>query len=104
MSTSEMVPGREAPGRAALGSAAQFLAGVNWREPAQTLTITLGAIAVSMALFGLYMLAFYRVSPLDLYYFMYRGSFGSSVSIQSSLLAAAPLILVALCTALPARI
>ena len=99
MSTTEM-----APERAALGPVSQFLARTNWRETAQALTITAGAIAASLVLFGLYMLVRYHVSPLALYTYMYRGSFGSSVSLQSSLLSAAPLILVALCTALPARV
>jgi ABC-type uncharacterized transport system permease subunit len=99
MSTTELVPERRV-----LGPVSQFLARTNWRETAQALSITLGAIAVSMVLFGVYMWFRYHVSPLALYVYMYRGSFGSSVSLQSSLLSAAPLILVALCTALPARV
>jgi general nucleoside transport system permease protein len=100
MSTTEMLPER----RAGLGSVARFLPHVNVRETAQTFTITLGAIVASLALFTVYMLVRYGVWPLDLYRIMYAGSFGSRVSIESTLLAAAPLILVALCTAVPARV
>ncbi|MDP9035200.1 MAG: ABC transporter permease [Myxococcota bacterium] len=42
--------------------------------------------------------------PLDVFYQMARGSFGSSFSIQNTLLRAAPLMLTALCTAIPARL
>jgi simple sugar transport system permease protein len=99
-----MMSERNLQGDAALGSLHEFLTRINWREALQTLTITLGAILVSMALFGVYMLIRYAVGPINLYYYMYRGSFGSMVSFQNSLLAAAPLILVALCTALPSRV
>jgi ABC-type uncharacterized transport system permease subunit len=50
------------------------------------------------------MAAFAGVNPFELYYLMYVGSFGSWFSIQNTLTRAAPLILAALCTALPARL
>jgi simple sugar transport system permease protein len=102
--SSTIEPERPVAGRALLGMITQFVPSANWREAAQTFTITLGAIVASLALFTLYMVLRYGVAPLDLYRIMYEGSFGSKVSIESSLLAAAPLILVALCTALPARV
>jgi general nucleoside transport system permease protein len=77
---------------------------MNWRGLLQTLTITLAAIVCSLALFGLFMFATKNVSPLSLYYEMYRGAFGSKFSWQNTLTRAAPLILTALCTALPARL
>ena len=77
---------------------------MHWREFAQTLSITLAAILTSMALFGLFMLAFAGVSPLALYHWMYVGAFGTAFSWQNTLTRAAPLILTALCTALPARV
>ena len=77
---------------------------MNWRGPAQTLTITLGAIASSLALFGLFIFALTGISPLLLYEEMYIGSFGSKFSLQNTLTKASPLILTALCTALPARL
>jgi simple sugar transport system permease protein len=104
MSTGEVVPERQAAGPTLLQSAAKFLPRINVRDSAQTFTITLGAILASVALFALYMLIRYQVWPTKLFEVMYLGSFGSSVSFQNSLLAAAPLILVALCTALPSRV
>ena len=77
---------------------------VNWREIAETLTITLGAIVSALLAFGAFMYAFKGVWPADLYYWMFKGAFGSKYSIQDTLTRAAPLILTALCTALPARV
>ena len=62
------------------------------------------ALLASAVLFGL-LLAFYaRVDPLEAYGLMYQGAFGSWFSWQNTLTRAAPLILTALCTALPARL
>ncbi len=41
--------------------------------------------------------------PLDVYFEMYRGAFGTWFSFQNTLQRASPLLLTALCTALPAR-
>jgi simple sugar transport system permease protein len=61
------------------------------------------ALLASAVLFGL-LLAFYaHVDPLEAYGLMYQGAFGSWFSWQNTLTRAAPLILTALCTALPAR-
>ena len=104
MSTAELLPQRDAPADKAPGALARILARFQFRDAAQTFTITVGAIVVSLVLFALYMLVRYQVSPIQLYRYMFLGSFGSAVSMQNSLLAAAPLILVALCTALPCRV
>jgi simple sugar transport system permease protein len=62
------------------------------------------ALLASAVLFGL-LLAFYaHVDPLEAYGLMYQGAFGSWFSWQNTLTRAAPLILTALCTALPARL
>jgi ABC-type uncharacterized transport system permease subunit len=62
------------------------------------------ALLASAVLFGL-LLAFYaHVYPLEAYGLMYQGAFGSWFSWQNTLTRAAPLILTALCTALPARL
>ena len=62
------------------------------------------AVLASAVLFGL-LLAFYaHVDPLEAYGLMYQGAFGSWFSWQNTLTRAAPLILTALCTALPARL
>src|SRR3954454_12788591 len=74
------------------------------RDFAQTLVITLAAVLASVLVFSGFMFAYSRVSPFDLYHLMYFGACGSSFSIQDTLEKAAPLILTALCTALPARV
>lgn len=83
--------GDPAPRRARLGP---------W---AQALVIPTGAIALSLLLFGGFV-TLAGAQPLDVYYQMYRGAFGSWFSVQNSLQRAAPLMLTALCTALPARL
>jgi ABC-type uncharacterized transport system permease subunit len=54
-------------------------------------------------LFGLFV-ALFGKNPLDLYFYMYQGAFGTWFSWQNTLTRAAPLILTALCTALPAQL
>ena len=53
-------------------------------------------VRVGTALFG--------KNPFDLYFYMYQGAFGTWFSWQNTLTRAAPLILTALCTALPAQL
>jgi simple sugar transport system permease protein len=48
--------------------------------------------------------ALFGKNPLDLYFYMYQGAFGTWFSWQNTLTRAAPLILTALCTALPAQL
>lgn len=69
---------------------------------AESFLIPLGALIVSLLLFGAFV-AFAGVSPLDVYRVMMLGSVGSWFSIQNTLTLSAPLILTALCTALPAQ-
>jgi ABC-type uncharacterized transport system permease subunit len=64
--------------------------------PGAALVGALGVFGIFVALFG--------KSPLDLYFFMYQGAFGTWFSWQNTLTRAAPLILTALCTALPAQL
>jgi len=99
-----MIPEKNVTGRVLAGSPAWFLARFNWRETAQTFSITVGAIAASLALFAVYMAIRYHVAPLPLFRIIYEGSLGSKASLECTCLGAAPLILVALCTALPARV
>ena len=68
------------------------------------LTITLAALVASLVLFSMFMFLIARVRPSELFYWMYIGGFGTSFSWQNTLTRAAPLILAALCTALPARL
>ncbi|MGY5802082.1 ABC transporter permease [Rhizobium sp. LEGMi12c] len=70
---------------------------------AEPVAITLGGILAGLALFSLFLLALGK-SPAILYQLMYTGGFGSWFSIQNSLSRASPLLLTALCVALPARL
>ena len=70
---------------------------------AEALAIPLLALLVAAAIFGAFIAALGK-SPLDLYRLIYTGAFGSWFSWQNTLLRAAPLLLVALCVALPARL
>ncbi len=74
------------------------------REFAQALIITLAAIVLPVLLFSVFLYLYYDVPPSILFAEMYRGSFGTAFSIANTLQNAAPLILTALCTALPIRV
>jgi general nucleoside transport system permease protein len=67
------------------------------------LAIPVLAIIVSLILFGVFVAA-NGVDPLAVYTSIYRGAFGTWFSWQNTLQRAAPLLLTALCTALPARL
>lgn len=84
-------------------AAARAALGVRVRLGAEAVAIPLLAVAVSAVLFGLFILAVGK-SPLQLYELMYVGGFGSWFSWQNSLQRAAPLLLTALCVAIPARL
>jgi general nucleoside transport system permease protein len=73
------------------------------RGAAEVLLIRAGALVASLVLFGGFV-ALAGANPFDVFYQMYRGSFGTSFSVQNTLLRAAPLMLTALCTAIPARL
>ncbi len=90
---------------------------MKFRSFAESLFITLTALAASLALFGLFMVSFRTFSGetlkgggyggsflANLYYWMFAGAFGSKFAWQNTLTRAAPLILTGLCTALPARL
>ena len=61
------------------------------------------ALIGALAVFGIFV-ALFGKNPLDLYFYMYQGAFGTWFSWQNTLTRAAPLILTALCTALPAQL
>lgn len=68
----------------------------------EALAIPVGALLGAMVLFGGFV-AVLGKNPLEVYGLMYQGAFGSSFAWQNSLVRAAPLILTALCVALPAQ-
>ncbi|TCL68301.1 ABC transporter permease [Rhizobium sp. BK251] len=70
---------------------------------AEPVAISLVAILIGLALFSIFILAVGK-SPATLFQLMYTGGFGSWFSVQNSLSRAAPLLLTALCVALPARL
>ncbi|HMJ52349.1 MAG TPA: ABC transporter permease [Polyangiaceae bacterium] len=69
----------------------------------EALAIRSGAVIVSLVLFGIFV-GLAGADPVGVLYEMYRGAFGSWFSLQNALLRAAPLMLTALATALPARL
>ncbi|WP_425374567.1 ABC transporter permease [Mesorhizobium waimense] len=81
-----------------------YPAALEWTaRRAEAFVIPLAALVVGMVLFSLFILAVGK-SPIQLYETMWRGGFGSWFSVQNSLSRAAPLLLAALCVALPARL
>ncbi|WP_437283291.1 ABC transporter permease [Sorangium sp. So ce375] len=77
--------------------------GLLGRETTEAIAIPIGALAASLLVFGAFVAA-QGANPLSVYYDMVRGAFGTWFSLQNTLLRAAPLMLTALCTALPARL
>lgn len=69
----------------------------------ESLFIPIAALLVSLLLFAVF-ISIVGVNPLEVFYSIYRGAFGSWFSWQNTLVRASPLMLTALCTALPARI
>src|SRR6185437_5863711 len=85
-----------------LDSARRFLT-LPGRERLEPFIWCLGALISAMFLFGAFM-ALHGIHPLDLYRALYVGSFGTRISIENSLTFAAPILLAALCTLIPARV
>ncbi len=73
-----------------------------WRHAAEALVIPIAALAAAMVVFGLFMAALGQ-NPLEIYALIYQGAFASAFSWQNTLARAAPLVLTALCVALPAQ-
>ncbi|HKU42288.1 MAG TPA: ABC transporter permease [Polyangiales bacterium] len=70
--------------------------------PLATISVEVLAVCVALVLFALF-LGLVGAAPLAVFADMLQGAFGSWFSVQNSLTRAAPLMLTALCTALPAR-
>lgn len=75
----------------------------NWRQTLESLTIPIAALLFSLILFGLFCAAA-GVNPFGVYASIYKAAFGSWRAWQNTLIRSAPLMLTALCTALPARL
>jgi ABC-type uncharacterized transport system permease subunit len=70
--------------------------------PLTTIGVELFAVLAALVLFAIF-LAVVGAPPFAVFADMLQGAFGSMFSLQNSLSRAAPLMLTALCTALPAR-
>lgn len=70
---------------------------------AEPVAIASLAVVIGLGVFSVFIAALGK-SPLQLFQLMYQGGFGSWFSIQNALSRAAPLLLTALCVALPARL
>ena len=76
---------------------------VRFRRGAEYVAIPLLALGISSLLFSVLLLALGK-SPIEFFQLVERGGFGTAFSLQNTLQRSSPLILTALCVALPARI
>lgn len=74
-----------------------------WRSAAEAVVLPTGAVVAALILFGIFC-EFQGRGAFKVYAAIYKAAFGSWYSFQNTLLRAAPLMLTALCTALPARL
>lgn len=74
-----------------------------WRAKLESVVLPLGAILVSLILFGIFC-ALNGANPLAVFQSINKGAFASWFAFQSTLVRAAPLMLCALCTAIPIRL
>lgn len=75
----------------------------NWRSTAEAICVPIAAILFALILFGIFC-SFNGKDPFLVYEAIGKTAFGNWRSFQGTLLRAAPLMLTALCTALPARL
>lgn len=75
----------------------------DWRRTLESFCLPFGAILVGLILFGIFC-AIAGANPLGVYGSIWKAAFGSASTFQNTLIRAAPLMLCALCTALPARL
>lgn len=69
----------------------------------ESLLLSFGALLLAGLLFGAFVLL-QGIDPLAVYQTLYLGAFGTRFSIENTLTQAAPLLLTALCTLIPARV
>ena len=72
------------------------------RDTLNDIGLPIAAIAAALLLFGVFV-SFAGVNPLDVWLLLFKGAFGDWFSWQNTLQRAAPLMLTALCVAIPAR-
>jgi len=66
------------------------------------IALPVGAIVAALGVFGVVVM-FAGVNPVDVWLTLFKGAFGSWFAWQNTLQRAAPLMLTALCVAIPAR-
>ena len=76
---------------------------MRWRPIFEAVAIPVGAILAALVLFGCFC-AVQGKNPFAVFAAIYKAAFGSWYSFQNTLVRASPLMLTALCTALPARL
>src|SRR4028118_2028332 len=74
-----------------------------WRTTLEAISLPIAALLFSLVLFGIFC-ALAGANPFAVYASIYKAAFGNWRSFQNTLIRAAPLMLTALCTALPARL
>lgn len=74
----------------------------SWRKTLEAICIPVGAVLGAAIMFGIFC-GLVGANPLEVYSSIYRAAFGSWSAWQRTLIQASPLMLSALCTALPAR-
>lgn len=72
------------------------------RDTLNDIGLPVAAISAALLLFGVFVW-FAGVNPLDVWFLLFKGAFGDWFSWQNTLQRAAPLMLTALCVAIPAR-
>ena len=85
------------------GAADHRPATTSWRSALEAVVIPVGAVLAALILFGLFCLT-QGSNPFAIFQAIWKAAFGSWYSFQNTLVRAAPLMLTALCTALPARL
>ncbi|HYS49567.1 MAG TPA: ABC transporter permease [Xanthobacteraceae bacterium] len=96
-------PATEVGVRPAASAAAGHDRGYPLRRGLEALLVPTMALVLAAAAFSLFLL-FLGKSPADFFALVWRGAFGSWFSFQNTLLRAAPLLLTAMCVALPAHL
>jgi simple sugar transport system permease protein len=74
-----------------------------WRRPLESVALPAAALLAAIAIFGVFC-ALAGANPFAVYGSIYKAAFGSWSAWQNTLIRASPLMLTALCTALPARL
>jgi simple sugar transport system permease protein len=72
------------------------------RDAINNIALPIAAIVAALGVFGVFV-SFAGVNPVDVWLLLFKGAFGDWFSWQNSLQRAAPLMLTALCVAVPAR-